>query len=97
MPAARKPTQAAAAPAPQRPTLGRIVIFQDDRARPRAAVVTATVDTLDESEQLPVLTSPDHVHLTVLAPTGSRTEWNVPLSTRTEAHPSKTWRWPERV
>lgn len=97
MPAA-KPTAAS-----QQPTIGRIVIYQD-RLGPRAAVITATVDTVNEEEQLPKLSSESHVHLTVFVPSAPRPQWDVPLSSFNERlkgaigkHRHHTWHWPERV
>lgn len=70
----------------QKPTLGRIVHYRGKQGllAPRAAIVTATVDSLDqrgvEAGEVPALDSSDHVHLWVFTPSpaGGFAEFNVP-------------------
>lgn len=60
-----------------KPTLGRIVHYRGKQGllAPRAAIVTATVDSLDprgvEAGQVPALSSDEHVHLWVYTPAAS--------------------------
>lgn len=75
-----------------KPTLGRIVHYRGKQGllAPRAAIVTATVDSLDprgvEAGQVPPLDSDQHVHLWVWTPAaigpnaapGGFAEFNVP-------------------
>jgi hypothetical protein len=67
------PTPDPGAPAPQRPTIGRVVIYRSrtgDYSVP--AIITATTETLNakgvELGHVPALDSDEHVHLTVLTP-----------------------------
>jgi hypothetical protein len=70
----------------QKPTLGRIIHYRGKRGvhAMRAAIVTATVDTLDRANvaigAIPDLDSDGHVHLWVFTPgeAGGFTEYNVP-------------------
>lgn len=57
----------------QGPTIGRIVIYRSRTGEYDVpAIVTATTETLNrkgvETGHVPDLSSPDHVHLTVLTP-----------------------------
>lgn len=75
-----------------RPTLARLVHYRGRLGlqTPRAAIVTATQETLDprgvEAGAVPALDSPTHVHLWVFTPavagpnaeTGGFAEFNVP-------------------
>ena len=93
------------------PTLGRIVHYRGKQGllAARAAIVTATVDTLDprgvESGEVPALDSPDHVHLWVFTPgaKGGFAEFNVPRGDAAGEEPSAatippgSWCWPPRV
>ncbi len=83
-----------------RPTLGRIVIYRGKeglQAR-RAAIVSATVDSLDprgvQLESVPGLDSDLHVHLFVLTPSASGffVEYNIGPGDE----PGQ-WSWPARV
>lgn len=95
-----------------RPTLGRIVHYRGKQGllAPRAAIVTATVDSLDPrgvaSGEVPALDSAEHVHLWVFTPgdKGGFAEYNVPRGAAPAgeaetAHyiPPGTWCWPPRV
>ncbi|MFC7591012.1 hypothetical protein ACFQYP_64790 [Nonomuraea antimicrobica] len=70
----------------RRPQLADNVIYRgrDGLQAPRAAIVTATADSLDvrgvEAGEVPALTSPAHVHLHVLTPSpaGFFVEFDVP-------------------
>lgn len=83
-----------------RPSIGRIVRYVGNQGfnAPRAAIVTADVDTLDErgveAGAVPALDSPMHVHLWVFTPGGSPgfAESNVPYGDG----PGQ-WSWPPRV
>jgi hypothetical protein len=89
-----------------KPTLGRIVHYRGKVGlqAPRAAIVTATVDSLDprgvDSGQVPGLDSDQHVHLWVFTPAvlgpnaaaGGFPEFNVAPG----AEPGQ-WSWPPRV
>lgn len=94
------------------PTLARIVHYRGKQGlrAPRAAIVTATVDSLDprgvESGDVPGLDSPDHVHLWVFTPgaQGGFAEFNVPRGEAADGEeatagtiPPGTWCWPPRV
>jgi hypothetical protein len=87
------------------PTLGRIVHYRGKHglATVRAAIVTATVDTLDPrgiaAGDVPALDSENHVHLWVFTPSaaGGFPEYNVPLGRDAEAGediPPGSWTWP---
>jgi hypothetical protein len=90
----------------QKPSLGRIVHYRGRLGffAPRAAIVTATIDSLDprgvESGQVEALDSDMHVHLWVYSPgtSGGFSEFNVPFSEvgQGEAAPG-SWYWPARV
>lgn len=85
----------------QKPSLGRIVNYRGKQGLQtlRAAVITATRDTLDprgvETGEVPALDSDNHVHLHVLTPSdrGFFVEYNVPLDEPGQCHPG-TWQWP---
>jgi hypothetical protein len=85
-------------------SLGRIVQYRSKQGvnALRAAIVAATVDTLDpgnvEAGEVPALDSADHVHLFVLTPgdRGFFMEYNVPLDEPGMCRPG-TWQWPTRV
>lgn len=94
------------------PTLGRIVHYRGKQGflAPRAAIVTATGDSLDPrgvaSGDVPGLDSPTHVHLWVFTPgdKGGFAEYNVPRGQPAEGEeatagmiPPGTWCWPPRV
>lgn len=84
-----------------KPTLGRIVHYRGKQGlhAMRAAIVTATVDTLDsrgvEAGQVPPLSSDQHVHLWVFTPaaagvnagTGGFPEFDVPRGEPDGAEP----------
>lgn len=90
------------------PTLGRIVHYRGKYGLQtmRAAVVTATVDTLDpagvERGDVPALDSPAHVHLWVWTPAatgqnaeaGGFAEFNVPPGGSGGDVEPGMWRWP---
>lgn len=86
------------------PTLGRIVQYRGKQGLQamRAAIVTATVDTLDprgvEAGEVPALDSPNHVHLHVFTPStaGFFVEFNVPQDEPGMCRPGM-WQWPTRV
>ena len=86
-------------PAPK-PTLGRILHYVGKQGlrTTRAAIVTATADTLDPrgvvAGQVPALESADHVHLWVYTPSaaGGFQEFNVPAGDG-----PGTWHWPPRT
>jgi hypothetical protein len=88
----------------QLPSLGRIVHYRGRHGvnAMRAAIVTATVNSLDEtnvaSGNVPGLTSDTHVHLWVFTPGmfGGFPEFDVPMSESTEVAPG-SWCWPPRV
>lgn len=88
----------------QSPTIGRIVQYRGKQGfnALRAAIITATVHTLDprgvEAGAIPALDSPDHVHLLVFTPsdTGFFVEYNVPLDEPGTCRPG-TWQWPTKV
>ncbi len=95
-----------------RPTFGRIVHYRGKQGlmAPRAAMVTADVDSLDprgvESGEVPALDSPEHVHLWVFTPSaaGGFPEFNVPRGEPAAGEqpsaktiPPGTWCWPPRV
>ncbi|MEU0081375.1 hypothetical protein ABZY58_26035 [Micromonospora tulbaghiae] len=79
---------------PVLPTLGRIVHYRGDRGMyaPRAAIVTATVDTLDQrgvdAGEVPALDSPSHVPQGRSADGHEATAGTIPPG---------TWCWPPRV
>lgn len=86
-------------------TLGRIVHYRGKQGLQtmRAAIVTATVDTLDrrgvDAGDVPPLTDDEHVHLWVYTPgaAGGFPEFNVPLGHGDEAGdaiPPGSWTWP---
>ncbi len=94
------------------PTIGRIVHYRGSQGllAPRAAIVTATVDSLDPrgvaSGEVPALDSPEHVHLWVFTPgaKGGFAEFNVQRGEAADGHeptastiPPGTWCWPPRV
>jgi len=82
------------------PTLGRILHYRGKQGfnAMRAAIVTATVDSLDprgvEGGHVPALDSPLHVHLWVYTPSdaGGFAEYNVPPGDG----PGR-WSWPPRA
>lgn len=91
------------------PSLGRIVHFRGKQGllAPRAAIVTATVDSLDprgvESGEVPALDSPEHVHLWVFTP-GALGGFDVPRGDAADGReptagtiPPGAWCWPPRV
>lgn len=86
-----------------KPTLGRIVHYRGKQGHQalRAAIVTATRDTLDPrgvaSGEVPALDSDTHVHLHVLTPgeRGFFVEFNVPQDEPGLCRPG-TWQWPTR-
>lgn len=95
-----------------RPTFGRIVHYRGKQGlmAPRAAMVTADVDSLDPRgvEEFPelALDSPEHVHLWVFTPGGAGgfAELNVPRGEAPDGQeptaktiPPGTWCWPPRV
>jgi hypothetical protein len=88
----------------QQPTICRMVQYRGKEGLQalRAAVIAATVDTLDprgvEAGDVPALDSPNHVHLVVFTPgeSGHFTEYNVPLDEPGMCRPG-TWQWPTRV
>lgn len=91
------------------PTIGRIVIYRFTAGKTGAfdvpAVVTANADSVQEARDAGVddrsirsLTSPEHLHLTLLTPLtvhehGTKYVFNV--GPGEEKEPG-TWRWPER-
>ena len=87
------------------PTIGRIVQYRGRQGYQalRAAIVTATVDTLDprgvEAGDVPALDSPDHVHLWVFTPgdKGGFAEYNVPPDPEPGMCRPGMWQWPTRV
>jgi hypothetical protein len=94
------------------PTLGRIVHYRGKQGllAPRAAIVTATVASLDprgvESGEVPALTSKQHVHLWVFTPgvKGGFAEFDVPRGDSEDGSeptagtiPPGSWCWPPRV
>lgn len=95
-----------------KPSLGRIVHYRGRLGlqTPRAAIVTATLDTLDprgvESSQVPPLDSDTHVHLWVFTPSeaGGFAEFNVPQGQAADDQPPTwttippgSWCWPPRM
>ena len=95
-----------------KPALGSIVHYRGKRGllAARAAVVTATVDTLDPrgvaSGDVPALSSDEHVHLWVYTPgaQGGFAEFDVPRGEPADGEPVTagtippgTWCWPPRV
>lgn len=94
-----------------RPALGEIVHYRGKQGllASRAAIVTATRDSLDprgvESGEVPALDSPEHVHLWVFTPgeKGGFPEFNVPHgeaageSATAGTIPPGTWCWPPRI
>ncbi len=87
------------------PTIGRIVHYRGKHGlcAPRAAIVTATGDSLDprgvESGDVPGLDSDQHLHLWVFTPgeSGGFAEFNVPPTPdNTDPEPGH-WYWPPRV
>ena len=95
-----------------KPTLGRIVHYRGKQGllAARAAIVTATVDTLDqrgvEAGHVPALDSDEHVHLWVFTPgeQGGFPEFNVPRGEASDEEsatagtiPPGTWCWPPRT
>jgi hypothetical protein len=96
----------------QKPTLGRIVHYRGKQGlfALRAAIVTATIDSLDHrgvsSGAVPALDSDEHVHLWVFTPgeLGGFAEFNVGRGEATagdeataDTIPPGTWCWPPRV
>lgn len=87
--------------AEQLPTPGRIVWYQTDGRNfdyYLPAVVTITVDNqniegLNEAG-IPIVESPDEVHLRVFSPGEDYVEYGVPFD---PDGGRRTWRWPERV
>lgn len=90
----------------QQPTIGRIVHYRGRQGLQtlRAAIVTATVDTLDprgvDAGHVPALTDADHVHLWVYTPSdaGGFPEYNVPAGIGGVANvdlPPGHWSWPD--
>ncbi len=87
------------------PTLGRIVHYRGKQGvhAMRAAIVTATVDTLDqgnvEAGNVPGLDDESHVHLWVFTPgaSGGFAEFNVPEAVDSDAVPPGAWCWPPRT
>lgn len=94
------------------PTLGRIVHYRGKQGllAPRAAIVTATQDSLDPrgvaAGEVPALDSDQHVHLWVFTPgaMGGFAEFNVPRGAppgdkeaTAGTIPPGTWCWPPRV
>lgn len=83
------------------PTIGRVVQYRGKQGYQalRAAIVTATVDTLDprgvEAGEVPALDSKRHVHLWVFTPSnaGGFAEFNVPLDEPGKCRPGY-WQWP---
>lgn len=90
-------------PAPS-PTIGRIVQYRGKQGYQalRAAIVTATVETLDprgvEAGEVPALDSPYHVHLWVFTPgdKGGFAEYNVAPDEPGMCRPGM-WQWPTRA
>jgi hypothetical protein len=88
----------------QKPSLGRIVQYRGKQGFQalRAAIVTATVDSLDprgvEAGDVPALDSDQHVHLWVFTPgeKGGFAEFNVPCDEPGLCRPGN-WQWPTRV
>lgn len=84
------------------PTLGRIVHYRGREGLQtlRAALVVATVDTLDptgvESGDVPALQSPMHVHLHVFTPSdrGWFPEYDVPIDKAAGGPAPGCWSWP---
>jgi len=96
----------------QKPTIGRIVHYRGKQGllAPRAAIVTATVDSLDprgvESGEVPALADDQHVHLWVFGPGVSCgfAEFDVPRGEAADGQqptagtiPPGTWCWPPRI
>lgn len=94
----------------QKPSLGRIVHYRDYRGTrrgffaPRAAIVVATMDSLDSAGgrdgDFPPLTDDESVHLWVYAPgdRGGFMEHDVPFSDLIgDEIPPGSWYWPPRV
>jgi hypothetical protein len=95
----------------QKPSLGRIVHYRGKQGllAYRAAVVTATVASLDprgvESGDVPALSSDEHVHLWVFTPglKGGFAEFDVPHGLVDDENPASedippgSWCWPPRV
>lgn len=88
------------------PSLGRIVHYRGKQGllAMRAAIVTATVDSLDprgvEAGEVPALDSDQHLHLWVFTPgaAGGFAEFNVPLGEPVDGCiPPGSWCWPPRV
>lgn len=94
------------------PTLGRIVHYRGKQGRlaMRAAIVTATVGSLDpsgvEAGDVPALDDDQHVHLWVFTPgqSGGFPEFNVPHGREADGTepeygdiPPGSWCWPPRV
>lgn len=96
----------------EKATLGRIVHYRGKLGlqAPRAAIVTADVDSLDERGialgEVPPLTDDEHVHLWVYTPgiQGGFQEFNVPRGEPSDPGelptakniPPGTWCWPPR-
>jgi hypothetical protein len=86
-----------------KPTIGRIVQYRGKQGYQalRAAIVNATVDTLDprgiEAGDVPALDSDEHVHLWVFSPgeRGGFPEYNVRRDEPGMCRPG-TWQWPTR-
>jgi hypothetical protein len=90
-----------------KPTMGRIVHYRGRQGllNMRAAIVTATVDSLDprgvEAGLVPCLDSDHHVHLWVFTPSvvGGFAEFNVPEGNPGDdgCIPPGSWCWPPRI
>ncbi|MDL4812831.1 hypothetical protein [Actinomadura opuntiae] len=88
---------------PRKPGLGRIVHYRGrvGRLAVRAAVVTATLDSLIPdgvvAGDVPALDDAMHVHLWVFTPGGGFSEFNVPYSPpRPGGITPGCWCWPPR-
>lgn len=90
---------------PEAPGLGRILHYRGKLGLQtmRAAIVTATVETLDpagvEAGEVDPITDPTHVHLWVYSPSknnpqGGFQEFDVPCGGDGVDIPPGTWRWP---
>lgn len=88
-----------------RPTIGQIVFYRGRAGLQtvRAAIITATVDTLDPrgvaAGHVPSLSGPDHVHLWVFTPAaggpnssaGGFAEFNIPYSEPANPHATEPY------
>jgi hypothetical protein len=90
---------------PNTPTLGRILHYRGKLGLQtmRAAIVTATIDTIDpagvEAGEVEPITDPTRVHLWVYSPSannpaGGFGEFNVAYGGDGLEIPPGTWRWP---